>query len=277
MMKRMSWLAMAAGLALAACGGSSSGGGSHKVGGTVAGLTSDGLVLQNNGGDDLTVAANATTFQFPVQIAQGKPYAVTVLTQPSGSECTVANGSGTMGNADVTNVAVTCAAGASVSTTVAGLAAGQSVVLTGTFAGAATDATVTANGPVADLTRSVPPGTAYSIVVKTQPSRRATCAVAPTARGRPTARCPWPSPAPPSPTPSAAPSPAWEAPPGSASRTASAPRCSPSRPAPRATASPRPFPRARPTRWRWPASPRTSLARWRTRAAPSPATSPTPT
>ena len=58
-------------------------------------------------------SAPTASSAFPSPIASGAPYNVTVLTQPSGpsQSCTVANGSGTIGSADVTNVAVTCATG----------------------------------------------------------------------------------------------------------------------------------------------------------------------
>jgi hypothetical protein len=77
------------------------------VGGTITGLAS-GMVLQNNGGDNLTLNANGS-FTFPTPVAAGSTYNVTVLTQPIGATCTVTNGSGTIGGANVTNVAVTCA------------------------------------------------------------------------------------------------------------------------------------------------------------------------
>ena len=80
-----------------------------NVGGSVSGLTGTGLVLQNSGGDNLAIAANATTFTFATPAGAGAPYAVTVLTQPTGQSCTVVNSSGTA-SANVTNVAVTCAA-----------------------------------------------------------------------------------------------------------------------------------------------------------------------
>ena len=100
---------------LAACGG---GGGAaavaaagYSVGGTVAGLTGSGLVLQNNAGDDLLVAANGS-FRFSTPLASGTAYDVTVKTQPSapGQTCTVANGSGVVASAAIVSVAVTCAA-----------------------------------------------------------------------------------------------------------------------------------------------------------------------
>ena len=37
---------------------------SYLIGGTITGLTGTGLVLQDNGADNLTVAAKATTFTF---------------------------------------------------------------------------------------------------------------------------------------------------------------------------------------------------------------------
>lgn len=82
------------------------------VGGTVTGLTGAGLVLQNNGGDDLTINANGT-FNFATKIDSGSNYAVTVKTAPSSpiQTCTVtANDTGTVGAADVANVTVNCAA-----------------------------------------------------------------------------------------------------------------------------------------------------------------------
>jgi len=76
------------------------------VGGTVSGLTSI-LVLQNNGGDDLTVTSDGP-FTFSTPLQNSDPYQVTVKTQPPGQTCTVVNGSGAIAGADVTTVAVTC-------------------------------------------------------------------------------------------------------------------------------------------------------------------------
>ncbi len=79
------------------------------LGGTITGLTASGLVLQDNGADDLTIAANATTFRFPTPIASGSGYAVTVSAQPAGETCSVADGSSTA-TTDVTDIVVSCAA-----------------------------------------------------------------------------------------------------------------------------------------------------------------------
>jgi hypothetical protein len=78
------------------------------LGGTISGLTAGGLVLENNGADNLTIPINATTFQFPQPIAYGSAYAVSVSVQPSTQTCTVIRGTSTA-TADVTAIAVSCA------------------------------------------------------------------------------------------------------------------------------------------------------------------------
>ena len=91
-------------------GNASSGGGtaSYSVGGTVLGLSGT-VVLEDNGGDDLSVTANGT-FTFNTPVADGAAYSVTVKTAPAGQTCTVSSGSGTVSAANVTSVAVSCAA-----------------------------------------------------------------------------------------------------------------------------------------------------------------------
>lgn len=81
----------------------------YTVGGTVTGLFGTGLVLKNNGGNDLTVNASGA-FTFSTKVAFGAPYAVTVATQPGDyvQTCSVSSGSGVMGSANVTTVNVTC-------------------------------------------------------------------------------------------------------------------------------------------------------------------------
>ena len=79
---------------------------------------------------------------------------MTVKTNPSGQTCTVASGSGTIGSANVTNVAVTCtnAATYTVGGTVSGLSG--TVVLQDN---GGDDLSVTANGSFTFATRW-PPG-----------------------------------------------------------------------------------------------------------------------
>jgi hypothetical protein len=94
-------------MALSACGGGG-GGTTYTVGGAVSGLGADQLlVLQNNGGDNLSVNSNGA-FTFASQIASGSAYAVTVLTQPTGKSCVVTAGSGTIPANNVSAVRVSC-------------------------------------------------------------------------------------------------------------------------------------------------------------------------
>ena len=93
---------------LSACGGDNGDGGrdsDHTIGGTLTGL-SGALVVQNNGGDDLTLTADGD-FRFSMPIAEGDSYNVTVLTQPNSRTCTVSNGAGTV-SAEVSDVAINC-------------------------------------------------------------------------------------------------------------------------------------------------------------------------
>jgi kexin len=84
---------------------------SFTVGGTVSGLTGTGLVLQNNGGNNLAIGGNGP-FTFSTPIPSGTTYSVTVSTQPTGpvQTCSVTSGSGTVGAGNVTSVGVTCRA-----------------------------------------------------------------------------------------------------------------------------------------------------------------------
>jgi hypothetical protein len=84
----------------------------YKIKGTLSGLVGNGLVLQNNGGDDLTLdATDNGTFEF-TPVASGGQYAVTIKTPPTGGDdvCVVdaATATGPVTNADITNIAVTC-------------------------------------------------------------------------------------------------------------------------------------------------------------------------
>jgi len=81
----------------------------YAIGGTVSGLAGTGLVLQQTGGDNLAVNADGA-FTFATPLNRGAHYTVTVLAQPSNpaQTCTVANGDGTVGAANVDSVTVTC-------------------------------------------------------------------------------------------------------------------------------------------------------------------------
>jgi hypothetical protein len=110
-------LLVAGGFLITGCGGGGGGGSAsapapasnYTIGGTVSGLTGTGLTLQNNSGNNLAVSANGS-FTFATSIASGAAFGVTVFNQPTGPSqtCTVASGSGTVGTANVTSVAIRC-------------------------------------------------------------------------------------------------------------------------------------------------------------------------
>lgn len=89
---------------LAALSGSTSTG-KYSVSGTITGLTTEGLVLQNASVDDITISANTKTFVFPSKVSG--LYLVTVKKQPKDRVCAVSNGSGTATN-NISNVVVYC-------------------------------------------------------------------------------------------------------------------------------------------------------------------------
>jgi hypothetical protein len=138
-----------------------------NVGGTITGLTSTGLTLQLNGGTPQSIAAGAAAFVFPA-VPGGTDYTVSVGTQPGSQACTVSNGTGTVGSANVTNVSVDCAGGAkyTVGGTITGLVGtGLSLTLNGggrvnPAAGATTFA----------FLGTYAPGTVYTALVSIQPS-----------------------------------------------------------------------------------------------------------
>lgn len=79
----------------------------YPVGGIVKGLGTGTLRLVN-GTDTLDVTLAKTDFTMPTAIPYGTVYGVTVLTQPVGQTCTVANGTDVMGDAPRNNIVVTC-------------------------------------------------------------------------------------------------------------------------------------------------------------------------
>jgi hypothetical protein len=134
---------------------------------TVTGLAGSGLVLRNNGGDPLDVWWNGT-FSFATALLPGSPYAVTVATQPTSpwQTCTVTGGTGTVGDADVSGVAVGCATNTyRIGGTVTGLT-GSGLVLRDNGGDALT---VSANGAFTFPTR-VASGSTYAVTVRTQPA-----------------------------------------------------------------------------------------------------------
>lgn len=138
------------------------------VGGTVTGLTGTGLVLQNNGGANLTVPQAATSFAFGPKIESGATYEVSVLTDPTSpwQTCTVAPATGTVGGTDVVAPVVNCTKNRyDLNIKVTGLAA-EPIVLEDTH-GNTFSFTSSATQVAASQVES---GTAYGIAIKSAPS-----------------------------------------------------------------------------------------------------------
>src|SRR5215469_1935684 len=153
------------------------------IGGTLSGLvtgTGASVVLQDNGGDSLTLSANGS-FTFKTAVTgPTDAYAVTVLTQPTSPNqiCTVASGSGTA-TANVTNVAVTCVLSYSVGGTVTGLV-GSGLVLENSSDSELLKVTAGSGNQAFTFANLVPTGTAYTVSISTQPSNPGqTCVVSP--------------------------------------------------------------------------------------------------
>src|SRR5579872_1129271 len=180
-MKRLSFaLLMALMLFFAGCGGVSRNGqgtpqpAAYTISGTVTGLAGSGggLVLQNDGADNLAVKGNGA-FQFATSVTSGGMYDVTVMTQPSNpiEQCTVANGQG-KATTNVTNVKVECAvtkppAQYTISGTLTGLAAGSGGLVL-QYNGA-NNLSVKANGAF-QFSTTITSGGTYNVSVLTQPS-----------------------------------------------------------------------------------------------------------
>ncbi len=141
--------------------------GSFSVGGTVSGLSGGGLVLRNNGGDDLPIASNGS-FTFAAELASGSAFEVTVATAPTrpSQTCTVADASGTIAGSDVRTVKVSCATNSfTIRGTVSGLL-GHGMELQNNGGDVIA---VETDGGFAFPTK-IPSDSAYKVEVKTQPS-----------------------------------------------------------------------------------------------------------
>lgn len=143
----------------------------YRLGGQIAGLTGSVTLVDGAGGSFSTGSNGA--FAFADTLAQGTAYDVTVRSQPENQTCTVANGQGTMGDADITSVAVTCSDNAVTTYAIGGSVSG----LTGTLVlrNGSESLSVNANGAFAFSSR-LANGASYAVTVQTQPSGQ-TCAV----------------------------------------------------------------------------------------------------
>jgi len=140
--------------------------GTRTVSGTITGLVGT-VVLQNNGGDDLTVAVSGG-FAFATKLYDGATYGVTVATQPQGQRCVVSNGNGTV-SGDITSVSINC--GFTISGSVSGLVG--SLVLQNN---GGDDLTISVDRAFV-FASTLANGATYNVTVKSAPDRQS-CIVA---------------------------------------------------------------------------------------------------
>ncbi|MCF6323125.1 MAG: hypothetical protein L3J89_02175 [Gammaproteobacteria bacterium] len=102
-------------LTLAACSGSSTPAAStpsptavstYSISGSVNISPNTGLTLQNNSGDTLMIGG--VSFEFSTALPDGSDYNITVSNQPSGQNCSIANGSGIINGTNIDNILLSC-------------------------------------------------------------------------------------------------------------------------------------------------------------------------
>jgi hypothetical protein len=114
----------------------------YTVGGSITGLAASGLTLAD-GQETLAVANGATSFAFPQAVPAGDAYQVTIGGQPRAETCAIADGTGSVGSADVSSIQITCASECPTAVT-AGV---TSVLLADTVLPAGTPITTPEPGP----------------------------------------------------------------------------------------------------------------------------------
>jgi uncharacterized repeat protein (TIGR03803 family) len=154
---------------LASCSGGGSSGPAPKftVGGMVSGLSPGGSVsIQNNGTESLILNSNSA-FTFPTSFISGAAYAVAITSQPTGQQCTVGSGSGTVASSNVANIHIDCVVlNYTLGGTVAGLVPGGSLTLQNN---ARDSLGVSSNGSFV-FPASFTVGTVYAVAVTGQPA-----------------------------------------------------------------------------------------------------------
>ena len=83
---------------------------SYTIGGSISGIpVGESLVIKNNGGDNLSIPAGATTFVFTNPVFDGEVYGVTVGLAPTSATCTIGLGSGKVTGSNISDIVITCA------------------------------------------------------------------------------------------------------------------------------------------------------------------------
>ena len=140
--------------------------GSFTLGGLISGLS--GALTLADAGEQITLSGDGP-FEFPGRRSSGTPYSVSIISQPQRQRCSVSNGRGSIGDASVTDIAVTCEALPSflVEVAVAGLAAGESL---GLVLNSGLDLLTFSQDGTAAFDARLLSGTPYIVSVVTQPA-----------------------------------------------------------------------------------------------------------
>jgi serine protease len=153
--------------------GGSDGGGTtinFSIGGTAQGLNGT-VQLTNNGADTLTLNANGAFF-FSQALPAGASYAAAVAQQPQGQSCVLSNGSGTVADANVTNIVLACLTEPVVQETFA--VSGTTTGLTGKLVlGLNTTSSqekLSVTGPAFSFQQRLAEGVSYAIEILQQPA-----------------------------------------------------------------------------------------------------------
>ncbi|MEN9865413.1 MAG: hypothetical protein RL748_1003, partial [Pseudomonadota bacterium] len=151
---------------LSACGGSNT----YQLGGSVVGLTQDGLVL-SNGSNTLAVSAGASGYLFPDKLKYGAVFDVQIKTQPAHQTCGINGAKGSAGTTSSTAGLVSCSLNTNtIGGTISGLTAAGLKLTNG-----GDTQEIAANSTTFTMSR-VPYGIAYGVTVLQQPTGK-TCSV----------------------------------------------------------------------------------------------------
>ena len=138
-----------------------------SVGGSLSGLAAGtSVTLSNNGADPVTLTGDGA-FTFPIALADGSNYAVSVSGQPPTQTCLIVNGSGALMGAPASNIQVSCTdTQYTVGGLLSGLEPGDSVVLQNNASG---QLIMTTDGPFTFAT-PLTSGDPYAVSVLNQPA-----------------------------------------------------------------------------------------------------------
>lgn len=151
---------------LVACGGGENADTGHYAGGTLSGLSAgNSVTIRDVSGESVVLSADGS-YRFG-RFPKGTSYQISATSAQRGQTCTVANGSGQIGDQDVTNVLVSCVSSYTVGGTVSGYGgtpAGLSLSLNG-----AETLAITGSGPF-EFATTLAAQASYAVAIAQQPS-----------------------------------------------------------------------------------------------------------